>query len=106
MENAHPGSNILVVTVTDEESKRVEEQGDEETKAEAMAVLRKMFGDGIPEAEEILVPKWWSNRFQRGSYSNYPILVDKKHFQDIRVKKKHITYLLKLLQTENDKVFV
>lgn len=84
MENAYPGSNILVVTVTDEESKRVEAQSDEETKAEAMAVLRKMFGDGIPEAEQILVPKWWSNRFQRGSYSNYPILVDKKHFRDIR----------------------
>lgn len=97
MENAYPGSNILVVTVTYEESKRVEAQSDEETKAEAMGVLRKMFGDDIPEAEQILVPKWWSNRFQRGSYSNYPILVDKKHFHDIRVRLKYI-------YTKNNKV--
>lgn len=75
MENAYPGSNILVVTLTNGESKRVEAQPDQETLKEAMDVLRNMFGPNIPDASDILVPRWWSNRFQRGSYSNYPIYV-------------------------------
>ncbi|XP_054813696.1 polyamine oxidase 1-like [Prosopis cineraria] len=74
MENAYPGSHILVVTLTNEESKRVEAQSDRETLKEAMAVLKDMFGPNIPDATDILVPRWWNNRFQRGSYSNYPII--------------------------------
>ncbi|ESW20893.1 hypothetical protein PHAVU_005G023400 [Phaseolus vulgaris] len=84
MENAYPGSNILVVTLTNEESKRVEAQPDEETLREAMAVLRDMFGSGIPNAIDILVPRWWNNRFQRGSYSNYPIISNHKLFHNIK----------------------
>ncbi|KAI9116329.1 hypothetical protein K1719_012496 [Acacia pycnantha] len=74
MENAYPDSNVLVVTLTNEESKRVEAQPDEETLKEAMEVLRDMFGPDIPDAIDILVPRWWNNRFQRCSYSNYPIV--------------------------------
>ena len=65
-----------------------------------MAVLRKIFGDNIPNAEQIL-EKWWRNRFQRGSYSMYPDFVDEKHFQDIRVKIQLIAYHLILLDIEN-----
>ncbi|XP_028794119.1 polyamine oxidase 1-like [Neltuma alba] len=74
MENAYPDSNVLVVTLTNEESKRVEAQSDKETLKEAMEVLRDMFGPDIPDATDILVPRWWNNRFQRCSYSNYPIV--------------------------------
>nr|DAD42411.1 TPA_asm: hypothetical protein HUJ06_000641 [Nelumbo nucifera] len=84
MENAYPGSNILVVTLTNGESKRVEAQTDEETLKEAMGVLRDMFGPDIPDATQILVPRWWNNRFQRGSYSNYPILATHQDFADIK----------------------
>jgi polyamine oxidase len=84
MENAYPGSNILVVTLTNEESKRVESQSDEETLQEAMEVLRDMFGPNIPDATNILVPRWWSNRFQRGSYSNYPLITNDQDFRDIK----------------------
>ncbi|KAJ4970654.1 hypothetical protein NE237_003753 [Protea cynaroides] len=84
MENAYPGSNILVVTLTNGESKRVEAQSDEKTMEEAMGVLRDMFGPDVPNATQILVPRWWSNRFQRGSYSNYPILGAKQTFADIK----------------------
>jgi polyamine oxidase len=66
MDNAYPGSNILVVTLTNGESKRVEAQSDDDTLREAMAVLRDMFGPSIPDAIDILVPCWWNNRFQRG----------------------------------------
>ncbi|XP_023637170.1 polyamine oxidase 1 isoform X2 [Capsella rubella] len=84
MENAYPGSNILVVTLTNEQSKRVEAQSDQETLKEAMTVLRDMFGSNIPYATDILVPRWWNNRFQRGSYSNYPMISDNKLLQNIK----------------------
>ncbi|WOL18620.1 hypothetical protein Cni_G27417 [Canna indica] len=53
-EKEYPGANVLMVTVTDDESKRIEKQDDSETKKEAMEVLRKIFGEDIPEAEYIL----------------------------------------------------
>ncbi|KAL4561893.1 hypothetical protein LXL04_034075 [Taraxacum kok-saghyz] len=84
MENAYPGSNILVVTLTNGESKRVESQSDQETLREAMEVLRNMFGPDIPEASEILVPRWWNNRFQCGSYSNYPIYANPQMVENIK----------------------
>lgn len=85
MENAYPGYNMLVVTLTNEESKRIEAQTDEETIKEAMEVLRNMFGPEIPDAIDILVPRWWNNRFQRGSYTNYPIYVNRQLLHNIKV---------------------
>ncbi|XP_021718950.1 polyamine oxidase-like [Chenopodium quinoa] len=80
LEMEYPGSNILMVTVTDDESKRVEAQPDEKTKAEAMEVLRKIFGDDIPDATEILIPRWYSDRFYKGTFSNWPVgYTIKKH---------------------------
>ncbi|XP_021736258.1 polyamine oxidase 1-like isoform X2 [Chenopodium quinoa] len=85
MDNAYPGSNILVVTLTNDESKRVEAQSNQETLREAMEVLKDMFGPDIPDATDILVPRWWNNRFQRGSYSNYPIISNNKVARDLKV---------------------
>ncbi|CAA7031483.1 unnamed protein product [Microthlaspi erraticum] len=84
MENAYPGSNILVVTLTNEQSKRVEAQSEEETLKEAMSVLRDMFGPTVPYATDILVPRWWNNRFQRGCYSNYPMISDNQLLHNIK----------------------
>ncbi|KAJ7566173.1 hypothetical protein O6H91_02G091200 [Diphasiastrum complanatum] len=84
LENEYPGSNIIFVTVTDDESRRIEQQSDDETKAEIMVVLRHMFGSAIPEAEAILVPIWWKNRFFGGTYSNWPIGVDTHDFHKIQ----------------------
>ncbi|XP_052191644.1 polyamine oxidase 1 isoform X2 [Diospyros lotus] len=84
MENAYPGSNILVVTLTNGESKRVEAQSDQETLDEAMEVLRNMFGPDIPDATDILVPRWWNNRFQCGSYSNYPVYLNHQIVDNIK----------------------
>eukprot|EP01018_Ginkgo_biloba_P022631 Gb_10592 [translate_table: standard] len=84
LENVYPGSNILLVTITDDESRRIEQQSDHETKAEAMAVLRRMFGMHIPEAEEILVPRWWKNRFYCGTFCNWPIGVTTKDFDELK----------------------
>ncbi|GAB4828060.1 polyamine oxidase1, flavin-containing amine oxidoreductase [Ancistrocladus abbreviatus] len=92
MENAYPGSNILVVTLTNGESKRVEAQSDQETLKEAMQVLRDMFGPDIPDATDILVPRWWNNRFQRGSYSNYPVISNDQFVQDIKAPVESIFF--------------
>ncbi|CAA6659180.1 unnamed protein product [Spirodela intermedia] len=84
VEYEYPGSNILIVTVSDEESRRIEQQPDSTTKDETMEVLRNMFGENIPEPTDILVPRWWSNRFYRGTYSNWPIGVSRYEFDQIR----------------------
>ncbi|WVZ03993.1 hypothetical protein V8G54_024799 [Vigna mungo] len=84
MENTYPGSNILSVTLTNGESNRVEAQADGDTLREAMEVLRDMFGPNIPDAIDILVPRWWNNRFQRGSYSNHPIISNTQLVHDIK----------------------
>lgn len=83
-EKQYPGANVLLVTVTDEESRRIEQQSDEETKAEAMAVLRSMFGRNIPDATDILVPRWWSDRLYKGTFSNWPLGVNRYEYDQIR----------------------
>ncbi|KAG0456792.1 hypothetical protein HPP92_024580 [Vanilla planifolia] len=83
-EKEYPGANVLLVTVTDDESKRIEQQPDSKTKAEAMEVLREMFGNHIPEATDIFVPRWWSDRLYRGTFSNWPIGVDRYEYDQIR----------------------
>lgn len=72
LENEMPGANILFVLMTHEESARIEQQSHNETIAEVMQVLQKMFGDDIPEPSRIFIPRWKSDRFYRGSYSNWP----------------------------------
>ncbi|CAL1367669.1 unnamed protein product [Linum trigynum] len=72
LENEYPGSNMLMVTVTYNEAKRMEQLSDEEIQAEAMDVLRDMFGEHIPEPESMLTHRWWSDRFFKGSHSNWP----------------------------------
>ncbi|GLJ36654.1 hypothetical protein SUGI_0737400 [Cryptomeria japonica] len=84
LENEYPGGNLLMVTVQDEEARRIEQQPEEETKAEIMEVLRKMFGNGIPEMTDILIPKWGHDRFYKGTYSNWPIGVSVQEFHELK----------------------
>ncbi|KAL6643037.1 hypothetical protein ACP70R_021218 [Stipagrostis hirtigluma subsp. patula] len=84
-DETYPGWNVLLVTVTDDESRRIEQQSDNQTKAEAVEVLRKMFpNEDVPDATNILVPRWWSNRFFKGSFSNWPIGVNRYEYDLIR----------------------
>lgn len=85
-EQEYPGANVLLVTVTDVESRRIEQQPDNVTMAEAVGVLRKMFpGQDVPDATDIYVPRWWSNRFFKGSYSNWPVGVNRYEYDQLRV---------------------
>ncbi|GAB2240741.1 hypothetical protein Droror1_Dr00021259 [Drosera rotundifolia] len=72
LENEMPGANILFVLMTHEESARIEQQSQNETIADVMQVLRKMFGNDIPKPSRIFIPRWKSDRFYRGAYSNWP----------------------------------
>ncbi|URE00873.1 Flavin containing amine oxidoreductase [Musa troglodytarum] len=91
-EKQYPGANILMVTVTDEESRRIEQQDESTTKTEAMEVLRSMFGKDIPQATDILVPRWWSNKFFRGSFSNWPLGVNRHEFDSIKAPIKRLYF--------------
>lgn len=86
-EKQYPDANVLLVTVTDEESRRIEQQSDNQTKAEIMEVLRKVFpGKDVPDATDILVPRWWSDRFYKGTFSNWPIGVNRYEYDQLRVR--------------------
>ncbi|KAJ5581988.1 Flavin amine oxidase [Penicillium sp. DV-2018c] len=68
-----PDSNIIFVTLTNEFSHRAELQSDEQTKQEGLAVLRKMFPEKtIPEPTAFMYPRWTSEPWAHGSYSNWP----------------------------------
>uniref|UniRef100_M8CM88 Polyamine oxidase n=1 Tax=Aegilops tauschii TaxID=37682 RepID=M8CM88_AEGTA len=84
-EAQYPDANVLLVTVTDKESRRIEQQSDNQTKAEIMEVLRSMFpGEDVPDATDILVPRWWSDRFYKGTFSNWPIGVNRYEYDQLR----------------------
>jgi len=70
-----PGSNILLVTVVQNESKRVEVQPQEQTVREILAVLRSMYGDAVPTNGPInvVVPRWLNDPAFRGSWSNIAV---------------------------------
>ncbi|ROV97384.1 hypothetical protein VMCG_06919 [Cytospora schulzeri] len=80
-----PGSNIIFVTVVDDESHRIEKQSDEQTKAEGLEVLRKMFPDvDIPEPIAFMYPRWTTEAWTHGSYSNWPVGMTLEKHQDLR----------------------
>ncbi|KAJ4978426.1 hypothetical protein NE237_009206 [Protea cynaroides] len=83
-EDEFPGSNILMIIITDDEARRIERQTDAETEAETMEALRKMFGSHIPNPTDIFVARWWSNRFFKGSFSNWPAGVEQYHFDNLQ----------------------
>jgi polyamine oxidase len=73
------------VTVTDDESRRIEQQPEEVTIAEITEVIRKIFGDDKPAPDAILIPKWSQDRYTRGSYMNWPIGVTDIDFDLLKV---------------------
>ena len=77
-------TNIFMVTVTDMEAKRIEQQTDQQTLDEVMGVLRKMYGADIPVATDIYVPRWNSDPLFRGSFTNWPSSQVRQEFENIR----------------------
>ncbi|KAI9270303.1 hypothetical protein EDC94DRAFT_512694 [Helicostylum pulchrum] len=77
-------TNIFFATVTQDLAYEMEAKTNEEVQAELMAVLRKMYGEGIPEPTEIMFPRWHNNPLFRGSYSNWPIGESDEHHANMK----------------------
>ena len=68
-----PGSGILFVTVVQDQSFQVEQQSDDVTKDQVMQVLYKMYGrDRVPDPIAFMYPRWSTEPWAHGSYSNWP----------------------------------
>ncbi|KAL3882770.1 hypothetical protein ACJMK2_029077 [Sinanodonta woodiana] len=68
-----PGSNILQVLVVGDEVIRLERMNDIAIINEIISVLRSMYSDrDIPELVEYSIPRWISDPFFRGAFSNWP----------------------------------
>ncbi|KAI1845944.1 hypothetical protein JX266_008031 [Neoarthrinium moseri] len=79
------GSNIIFATVVGSESYRIEQQPDEQTKAECLAVLSAMFPDiDIPDPIAFLYPRWSQEEWAFGSYSNWPPGMTLEKHQNLR----------------------
>ncbi|KAK9422892.1 putative Amine oxidase [Seiridium unicorne] len=79
------GSNIIFVTLVGPESYRVEQQSDEQTKTECLAVLGTMFPDiEIPEPIAFHYPRWSQEEWAFGSYSNWPVGMTLEKHQNLR----------------------
>ncbi|POS72900.1 N1-acetylpolyamine oxidase [Diaporthe helianthi] len=80
-----PGSNIIFATVVEDESHRVQKQSDDQTKREGLEVLRKMFPDvDIPEPIDFKYPRWTTEPWTHGSYSNWPMGMTLEKHQNLR----------------------
>ncbi|KAL3455372.1 hypothetical protein BJX64DRAFT_71715 [Aspergillus heterothallicus] len=80
-----PGSNILFVTVVETHAFRVELQPEAQTMAEIMAVLRQMFPDRtIRDPVAFTYPRWTSEPWALGSYSNWPAGTTLEMHQNLR----------------------
>ncbi len=64
----HTGQPILIGFNAAAYGRAVELLSDEQVVAEALAVLRKLFGD-VPEPEAFAMTRWASDPFARGAYS-------------------------------------
>lgn len=58
LEGVLEDSGLLVATVVNDQSYRVEAQSNEETQAEVMAVLRSMYGDDITDPKHLWYKRW------------------------------------------------
>jgi polyamine oxidase len=95
------GSGIIFVTVVHDESYRVEQQSDEVTKEEVMAVLRDMFGaDKVPEPIAFMYPRWSLEPWAYGSYSNWPQGVSLEMHQNLRANIGRLYFAGEATSTE------
>ncbi|KAL3477222.1 hypothetical protein BJX99DRAFT_257699 [Aspergillus californicus] len=80
-----PDSNIIFVTVIESQAYRAERQSDSTTKAEILTILANMFPDQkIPEPTAFLYPRWSTEPWAHGSYSNWPAGTTLEMHQNLR----------------------
>ncbi|KAL4917680.1 amine oxidase [Aspergillus aurantiobrunneus] len=80
-----PNSGIIFVTVVDSQAYRVERQSAEATKAEILDILRLMFPETeIPDPIAFTYPRWSTEPWAFGSYSNWPAGTTLQMHQNLR----------------------
>ncbi|KAK2751142.1 hypothetical protein FQN57_000217 [Myotisia sp. PD_48] len=79
-----PDSRILIATVVNKQAYKVEAQSNEETQAEIMAVLRRMYGVNIPDPTAIYYARWTQEPWAYGSFSNWPPSTSLQTHQNLR----------------------
>ncbi|KAI9821058.1 MAG: hypothetical protein M1827_003791 [Pycnora praestabilis] len=95
------GSGILFVTVVEDQSYRVEQQTDEETQTQVMAVLRSMFGnDTVPDPIAFMYPRWSEEPWAYGSYSNWPPGTTLEMHQNLRANVGNLFFAGEATSTE------
>lgn len=88
-----PGSNIIFATVVTEESYRVEQQTDEQTKDQVVQVLREMYPNvTIPEPTAFYYPRWTQKPWAFGSYSNWPVGTTLEMHQNLRANTDRLWF--------------
>jgi len=74
---------VLMAFSSGEYGAQLEKLSDEEIVAEGMDVLRKLYGDDIPEPEDHTITRWASDPFSRGSYSFTPVGATPSDYDDL-----------------------
>jgi polyamine oxidase len=95
-----PGSGILFGTLVSSESYFTELQSDEQTKAEVMEVLRSMFGNDIPDPIDFMYPRWSTEPWAYGSYSNWPPGYSIEMHQNLRANLENLYFAGEALSAE------
>lgn len=73
-------ANILMTTVVNADSRRVETQSRNATIVEIQTVLYHMYGRHIPDPVDIYVPAWGDNPYFRGCFSSMKPGITRKDF--------------------------
>jgi polyamine oxidase len=68
IEGILPDSNMMMGFVVDDMAKAIELKSDAELKSDIMAVLRRMYGNNVPEPKSISTTKWYTNPLTLGSF--------------------------------------
>ncbi|PLB49326.1 polyamine oxidase [Aspergillus steynii IBT 23096] len=80
-----PNSSILFATVVADHAYRVERQSLSQTKSDIMSILRQMFPDiDVPEPVAFTYPRWSTEPWSLGSYSNWPAGTTLEMHQNLR----------------------
>lgn len=90
----------MFVTVVYSQSYRAESQSNDATKEEVMAVLRKMYGDNIPEPTDFMYPRWSTEPWAMGSYSNWPPGLTIETHQNLRANLGRLYFAGEALSAE------
>ncbi|XP_072050521.1 uncharacterized protein [Amphiura filiformis] len=80
-----PDNHVLTIHILGDDALRVDQQSDEETKAEVEAVLQKMYGlEEPPNATDFLIQSWSKDPLHLAGYCNWPVELDRKEFPKLQ----------------------